>query len=86
MINWIVTQPLIGGMPIGFENAFGVPPLAIITCGFVNDTHYIQYKNTTQNNNIPIIRMTGDYSGFTSKEDEDIYNSILDSHSIDILN
>ena len=83
-INWIVAQPLIGGMPIGFENAFGCPPMAIITAGFSNDLHYIKYMNETRNLNIPIINMDSSYEKFITTNDEKIYNTIT-SRGVDVL-
>lgn len=83
-IKWIVAQPLIGGMPIGFENAFGVPPKAIITAGFSNDTHYIKYMNETRNLGIPVINMDVTYTQFNTAEDEKIYNKIVKS-GVDVL-
>ena len=76
-IKWVVAQPLIGGMPIGFENAFETPPLAIITAGFGNDNHYIKYMNETKKLNIPIINMDVTYTHFNTEEDEKIYNKIV---------
>lgn len=82
-IKWIVAQPLIGGMPIGFENAFNTPPVAIITAGFGNDNHYIKYMNDTRKLNIPIINMDTSYEKFLSEEDEATYNKV--SKNIDVL-
>ena len=82
-IKWVVAQPLIGGMPIGFENSFKTPPSAIITAGFEQDTHYIKYQNETKNLNIPIINMESDYKTFKSKEDEELYN--LHCQNVDVL-
>jgi len=82
--NWVVAQPLIGGMPIGFENAFGKPPAAIITAGFGNDNHYIKYMNETRKLNIPIINMDTSYETFNSPEDEKIFNAIM-KQGVDVL-
>ena len=73
-IKWVVAQPLIGGMPLGFENSFETPPSAIITAGFEQDTHYIKYQNETKQLNIPVINMESDYETFKSEEDEKLYN------------
>lgn len=81
-IKWVVAQPLIGGMPIGFENAFGVPPEAIITAGFGNDNHYIKYMNETHDKKIPVINMDVTYTHFASDEDEKKYQSLK---NIDVL-
>lgn len=83
MIRYIFAQPLIGGMGIGFEKAFGVPPIAIITAGFDNDKHYIKYMNETRDLNIPIINMESDYETFKSKDDEILYNKVV--KNIDVL-
>ncbi len=74
--KWVVAQSLIGGMPLGFEEAFGIPPSAIITAGFSNDKHYIQYMNDTRKLDIPIINMKADYETFISEEDENTYNEL----------
>lgn len=76
-INWVVAQPLIGGMPIGFENAFGTPPKAIITAGFGNDNHYIKYMNETRKLGIPVINMDVTYTQFNTEQDEKIFNDIV---------
>lgn len=76
-INWVVAQPLIGGMPIGFEQSFGVPPKAIITAGFQNDEHYIHYQNEVHQKNIPIINMNLTYTEFLNEESEILFNSLI---------
>jgi len=76
-INWVVAQPLIGGMPIGFENAFENPPLAIIHQGWSNDKHYIKYMNETRNLNIPVIEMNSDYETFITSDDEYRFNTLM---------
>lgn len=83
-IKWVVAQPLIGGMPIGFQNAFGTPPKAIITAGFGNDNHYIKYMNEVRKLNIPVINMETDYITFKSKADETLFNKIVDD-GVDVL-
>ena len=84
-INWIAAQPLIGGMPIGFENAFGSQPLAIITAGFKNDEHYIKYMNETRGIGVPVIHMNTDYETFSTEEDASLYNKIVSNNEIDVL-
>jgi site-specific DNA-cytosine methylase len=83
-IKWVACQTLIGGMSIGFENAFGVPPLAIITAGFGNDKHYIKYMNEKRGFNIPVINMESDYKTFKSDEDKLIFERVV-SKGIDVL-
>lgn len=56
-IKWVVAQPLCGGMALGFEKAFNTPPVAIISAGFKNDSHYIHYMNNIRKLNIPVINM-----------------------------
>jgi site-specific DNA-cytosine methylase len=82
-VKWVVAQPLIGGMPIGFENAFGTPPAAIITAGFGNDDHYIKYMNETRKLNIPIINMDSTYSQFNTEADEVLFEKI--KGGVDVL-
>lgn len=83
-IKWVVAQPLIGGMSIGFENIFGSVPKAIITSGVPNDLHYIRYMNITRGLDIPVINMDGTYAEFTSSEDERIFNEIKQS-GVDVM-
>ena len=82
-IRFVVAQPLIGGMPIGLERAFDCPPLAIISAGFANDDHYIQYMNDKRSLDIPVIMMNDDYETFQTPEDEKLYNEIV--KDIDVL-
>lgn len=82
-IKWAVAQPLIGGMPIGFEAAFETPPVAIITAGFDNDSHYINYMNNTRSLGIPVINMKDDYETFISEDDEKLFNKLCTN--LDVL-
>ena len=44
-MKWIAFQPLIGGMMLGAENAFGCPPVAVVDYqGVVNSELYLKYK------------------------------------------
>lgn len=83
LVKWIVAQPLAGGMPLGFEEAFGCLPTAIISAGFPNDDHYINYVNNIQNKKIPIIHMEADYLTFKSEDDEILYNKL--TTNVDVL-
>ena len=51
-------------MALGFEKALGVPPLAIISAGFKNDQHYINYMNNIRKLDIPVINMDVQYTKF----------------------
>jgi site-specific DNA-cytosine methylase len=75
-IKYVVAQPLIGGMALGFEDVIGHPPAAIITAGGANDKHYINYMNVTKRKNVPVIYMNGSYTEFVTPEDEGLYNKI----------
>ena len=77
-IKWVVAQPLCGGMPIGFQDAFGCPPTAIITAGFSNDEHYIQYRP-----GIPVINMEVDYETFKTDADKQLYEQLC--QDVDVL-
>lgn len=83
-LKYVVAQPLIGGMPIGFENAFGCPPAAIISAGFSNDLHYIKYMNETRHLGIPVINMDSTYSICQDPESQEIFESLCDG-SVDCL-
>lgn len=83
MVRYIFAQPLIGGMPIGFEKEFGRPPIAIITAGYTNDEHYIEYMNSCRKLNVPIINMNEDYETFKSQNDEILYKTYV--KNVDIL-
>ena len=76
-IKWVTCQPLIGGMAIGFERAFGTPPCAIITSGIGNDNHYIKYMNEKRNLGIPVINMDTSYEKFTDEESEKKFNELI---------
>jgi hypothetical protein len=80
-IKYVVAQPLIGGMTLGFEDVFGHPPEAIITAGGANDKHYINYMNVTKQKNVPVIYMNGSYTEFVTPEDEMLYNQICKDSS-----
>lgn len=83
-IRYVAAQPLIGGMPIGFENALGTPPMAIITSGAANDKHYIKYTNETRGLNVPVIHMCGNYQECLSEEDQQKYDEVK-AKGVDIL-
>lgn len=68
-IKWAFAQPLVGGLALGFQNAFGTKPSAIITCGFDNDNQYISYMK-----DVPVIRMDEAYEKFATEEDEKLFN------------
>lgn len=53
-IKWAVFQPLIGGMAIGAENAFGSKPQAVISYdGVANDDLYYNYEKNVKGVDIP---------------------------------
>lgn len=56
-ITWAPLIPLIGGFPVGSEQAIGYPPEAIYSYnGFLNnDSNYIYYQNTVLNNNLDYV-------------------------------
>lgn len=78
-IKWVVAQPLIGGMPLGFEESFGCPPSYIITAGSSNDSHYINYMNVIRGLGIPIINMNSTFSTCDTPEDEALYNDAMEN-------
>lgn len=49
-IKWIVAYPKFGGLPLGFENIFGLPEYIIQNGKDDNDKHYMKNRS-----NIPII-------------------------------
>lgn len=54
VIKWAVFQPLIGGMALGAEKAFGCKPSAVISYdGVANDDLYLDYEKNVKNTNIP---------------------------------
>ncbi len=51
--TWAPLIPLIGGFPLGTEEAFGKSPVAIYSFdGISNDLHYINYQNNTKGKNL----------------------------------
>jgi len=61
-IKWAPIFPLIGGFPLGAENALGTPPVAVFSAeGFWgNDSHYMNYQNNVLGRNIPYIKIDED--------------------------
>lgn len=62
-ISWAPMISLIGGFPLGAEQAFGIPPIANFSySGFAkNDSHYNHYMNETQGHNVPYVVMDEGY-------------------------
>lgn len=62
-ISWAPMISLIGGFPLGAEQAFGKPPVANFSySGFAkNDSHYNHYMNETQGHNVPYVVMDEGY-------------------------
>ena len=53
--TWAPLIPLIGGFPLGTEQAFGKSPVAIYSFdGISNDLHYINYQNNTKGKNLEL--------------------------------
>jgi site-specific DNA-cytosine methylase len=51
--TWAPMVPLIGGHALGFEKAFGKPPVAIYSYpGIDNDNEYVTYQNETLGRNL----------------------------------
>lgn len=63
-MKWIALQPLIGGMAIAAENAFGTPPSAVISYkGIGNCDYYVSYLNDVKKYNVNHYRLNdGAYS------------------------
>jgi len=60
-IRWIALQPLLGGMSIGAEKAFGTPPAMILNYdGVANTSAYVHYMNNVRKLNIPYYEFEGD--------------------------
>lgn len=59
-ITWAPLIPLIGGGPLGAEEAIGKPPefVASYTGFWANDSQYMNYQNNTLGRNIPYINLT----------------------------
>ena len=59
-IRWLAYQPLIGGMDIGAENAFGCPPTAVLDYdGVANSELYLNYMNEVKGNNLKHFYLNG---------------------------
>ena len=59
-MTWIALQPLLGGMPLGAEKAFGCPPAAILNYdGVANTDAYVYYMNNVRKLNIPYYTFEG---------------------------
>ena len=61
MIKWVAFQPLIGGMALGAEKAFGSTPLCVIDYkGVVNSNAYVNYMNNVRKLNLKHLILDGD--------------------------
>ena len=67
--TWASIMPLIGGMSLGTERAFGKPPEAIYSYeGIPNDEHYVNYQhNTLGRNHIPFVKICPTDNSFIKK-------------------
>jgi DNA (cytosine-5)-methyltransferase 1 len=59
-IRWLAYQPLIGGMDIGAEKAFGCPPTAVLDYdGIANSELYLNYMNEVKGNKLKHFYLNG---------------------------
>lgn len=57
-LRWAAYQPLIGGMAIGAERAFGSQPICILSYeGVANDDLYASYMNETRKLSVPHLKL-----------------------------
>lgn len=89
-IRWIGIQSLIGGMFVGAEKAFGVPPLCTIDFDGINlgnSSAYMHYMNEVRKVGLRELILDGDLLSkaktFKTQEDTDFFNSI--NHDIDVV-
>lgn len=74
MVKWATIQPLTGGMPLGYEEIFGLPEF-IINNSANNTLEYINYCKQ-RGHNIPVINMDWDLTTFLTEEDEILFNKV----------
>ena len=88
MIKWIVFQPLIGGMALGAEKAFGSTPLCVIDYkGVVNSEAYVNYMNNVRKLDLKHLILNGDLTSksqvFENEESQDFF--IKECKDIDVV-
>lgn len=80
MINWISFQPLIGGMTLGAEQAFGCKPKFILSYkGISNEQHLINYQDYK---NIPYI-LFQTHGKFINENHYNLFNQL--NNNIDVV-
>lgn len=85
-MNWLSYQPLIGGMSIGAEQAFGKPPKVILSYpGISNDSHYVHYLNEIKNNDIKYLTFDGDMFSYPKQLDENSHPYYDMIKSVDVV-
>ena len=88
MIRWVAFQPLIGGMALGAEKAFGSTPLFVIDYkGVDNSKAYVNYMNDIRKSNLKHLILDGDLISksqvFENKEDREFF--LKECHDIDVV-
>lgn len=67
-IKWLAFQPLIGGMDLGAEKAFGCPPTAILDYdGIGNSDLYEHYMNVIKGNSLKHYHLNGGVYSLTEE-------------------
>ena len=85
-MRWLSYQPLIGGMSIGAEQAFGKLPEAVLSYqGVSNDTHYLNYLNKIRDNDIKYLKFDGPMFSFPKNLEEDSHPFYDKLTSIDVV-
>jgi len=88
-IKWVAMQPLLGGMCLGAEKAFGsLPPFVVSYKGVGNDAHYMDYlKKESSGKDVPYLVLDSDLlSGaetFQTEEMQKIFNE--NKNDIDVV-
>ena len=89
-IRWISFQPLIGGMCLGAEKAFGTPPLFNIDFEGPdkgNSSAFLHYQNEVKKNNVRELVLNGNIlsmaTDFKNEEDEKFFQE--NCHDIDVV-
>lgn len=72
-MNWISMQPLVGGLPLGAEQATGNKPSAILSYDAFrgNDSHYI-----SRNPEVPMIEMSYETNDFLDEKSCELLDSL----------
>lgn len=85
--SWAVIQPLIGGMCIGAERAFGSKPKYVIDYdNIANSNMYVEYINDIKGGDVPHLIFDGGHlSGAATFQTEEMTNTFNSIKDVDVV-